>query len=74
MGVNLSSTDVTVAEERLDRAKVGAIHKEVSGERMAESVWSNMLSNTSKTGIFFDNALNRASGEAAKIARSVWSV
>lgn len=74
MGVDLSGTDVTVAEERLDRAKIGAIHKEVSGERMAESVWGNVFSNTSKTGIFFDNAFNRASGEAAKIARSVWSI
>lgn len=74
MGVNLSGTDVAVAEERLDRAKIGAVHKEVSGERMAESVWGNVFGDASKTGIFFDNALNRASGEAAKIARSIWSV
>lgn len=74
MGVDLSGTDVTVAEERLDGAKISAIHKEVSGERMAEGVRSNVFSNTSKTGIFFDNALNRTSGEAAKIARSVWSI
>ena len=74
MGVNLSGTDVAVAEERLDRAKIGTIHKEVSGERMAEGVRSNVFSNTSKTGIFFDNAFNRASGEATKIARSIWSI
>ena len=45
VGVNLGGADVGVAEESLDGANVGAIHEEIGGERMAESVRSDMLRN-----------------------------
>ena len=68
VGVNLGSADVGMAKERLDRAEIGTIHEKVGGERVAESVRSDMLGNAGEAGVFFNHALDTAWGEAAEIA------
>lgn len=68
VGVDLGSADVGMTEERLDGAEVSTVHEEVSSERMAESVGSDMFSNASEAGVFFNHALDGARSEAAEIA------
>lgn len=71
VGVNLGGGDVGVAEERLDGAKIGAIHEEVSGEAVAEGVGSDVLGDTGFTSILLDDAFDRAWGEAAVVAGGI---
>ena len=67
VSIDLSSADIGMAEERLDGTKVGAVHEQVGGERMAKGVRGNMLGNASKASVFFDDALDTPRGEAAEI-------
>lgn len=71
MCVDLSSRDVGVAEERLDRAKIGAVHEEIGGKRVPQSVWADMLSNAGHAGVFFDDAFDASWSESSEIAGSV---
>ena len=68
MGVNLSSGYVGVAEEGLDRAEVGAVHKEVSCERMTKGVRGDVFSDSRSAGVFFYDALDRARSESAVVS------
>lgn len=71
VSIDLGSGDVGVAEHSLDRAKVGAVHEEVGGERMSQSMWRDVLGDAGGFGIVVNNALNRTSGETAEIAGGV---
>ena len=55
----------------MDGAKIGAIHKEVGSEGMAESVRTDVLSDAGESGVFLDDTFDGARSEAAVIARSV---
>lgn len=68
VGVDLGGADVGVAEEGLDGAEVGTVHEEVGREGVAEGVGGDIFSNTGEAGVFFDDALDGARGETAKIA------
>ena len=68
MGIDLGCTNITMTEERLDRAKVGAIHEKVGGEAMTEGVRGDMLRDAGHMSVFFDNTFNRARSETAVIA------
>ena len=67
VSIDLSGANVRMAEQRLDRAKVGAVHKKVRGERMAERVGSDVLSNAGKASVFLNDALNAARGKTAEV-------
>ena len=71
VGVDLSGGDVGVAEKGLDGAEIGAVHEEVGGERVAESVGGNVFGDAGGASVFFYDALNRARGETAIVAGSV---
>lgn len=71
VGVDLCSADIRVAEEGLDGADVCAVNEEVGSEGMSEGVRGNMFSNTGDFCVFFDNTLDRARGETAKITVSL---
>ena len=58
MCIDLSSANVAVAEKGLDRANIGAVHKEIGGETMAKSMWGNMFSNAGGAGIFLNDAFD----------------
>lgn len=60
VGVDLSGADVGVAEERLDRAEVGAVDEEVGGEGVAEGVGGNVFGNACDTDVFVDDAFDGA--------------
>lgn len=74
VGVDLSGGNVGVAEERLNGAEVGAVHEEVGGEGMAESVGGDVLGNAGGASMFLNNTFDGARGEATVIARGVDSV
>ena len=69
VGVNLGGADVGVAEHGLDGTEVGAVHEEVSGERVTEGVGGDVFGDAGGAGAFFDDALNTAGCEAAIITR-----
>lgn len=71
VGIDLGSGDVGVAEHGLDGAEIGAIHKEVGGKTMAESVRGDMLGDAGKLGISLDDALDGAGSETPIIAGGV---
>lgn len=71
VGVNLGGGDVGVAEHGLDRAEVGAVHEEVSGKRVAESVRGDVFGDAGGFGVVINDALDGAGGEAAEISGSV---
>ena len=71
VGIDLGGRNIGVAKKRLNRAKVCAVHEEVRSEGMPERVWTDMFGDAGHASIFFDDAFDRASGEAAMIARSV---
>lgn len=71
VGVDLGGGDVGVAEHSLDGAEIGAVHEEVSGEAVAQSVGRNVLGDAGGAGVFLDDAFNGAAGETAIIARGV---
>ncbi len=71
VGVDLGGGDVGVAEHGLDGAEIGAIHKEVGGKTMAESVRGDMLGDAGKLGISLDDALDGAGSETPIIAGGV---
>jgi len=71
MGIDLCGGDVGVAEERLDRTEVGAVHEEVGGERVSQGVGRNVFGDAGFFGVFFDEALDGTGGEATIVARGV---
>ena len=71
VGVDLRGGNVGVAKEGLDGTEVGAVHKEVGGKGMAQSVWADMLGDAGHASVFFDDALDAARSETAEIAGSV---
>ena len=68
MGVDLGSGDIGVSKHGLNGADVGAIHQEIGGEAMSQSVRGNMFGDTGKFGIFLDDTLDRTGGQTAIIA------
>ncbi len=58
MGVDLGGGDVGVAEHGLDGAEVSAVHKEIGGEAMAESVGRDVLCDAGFAGVFLNNTLD----------------
>lgn len=72
--VDLGGADVAVAEEGLDGADVGAVHEKVGSEAVAESVGGDVLGDAGGAGVFLDDALDAARGEAAEIARGVYGL
>lgn len=58
VGVDLSGGDVGVAEHGLDGTEVGAVHKEVGGEAVAEGVGRDVLCDAGFAGVFLDDALD----------------
>ena len=68
VSVNLGCRDVGVTEKSLNGAEIGAVHKEVSRERMAKGVRGNVFCNAGGEGVFFYDALNGASSEASEIS------
>ena len=68
VGVDLGSGDIAVPQHRLDRAQVGAIHQQVGGERVAQGVRGDMLSDAGCLSIFTDDSLDRAGSQTAGFA------
>ncbi len=68
MGVDLGGGDIAVPQHRLNRAQVGAIHQHVGGERVAQGVGSDVLSDARCLSIFTDDSLDRAGGQTASFA------
>lgn len=60
MGVDLGGADVGVAEERLDRAEVGAVDEEIGGEGMAEGVRGNVFGDACDADVFVDDTFDGA--------------
>lgn len=56
MCVDLGGGDIGVAEEGLDGAEVGAVAQQIGGERMADSVGSNLFGNAGFDGVVFDDS------------------
>ena len=71
VGIDLRGGDVGMAEHGLNSAKIGAVHEKVGGEGMTQSVRADVLSDAGHAGVFFDDTLDAAWGEAAEIARGV---
>ncbi len=69
--IDLSGADVAVAKEGLDGTDVCAVHEQIGSEAVPEGVRGNMFSNAGGAGVFFDDTLDTARGEAAEIARGV---
>jgi len=67
VGVDLGRADVGVAEHGLDAAEVGAVHEEVGGERVAQSVWSDVFGDAGEFGVVVDDALDAAGSETAEV-------
>ena len=74
VGVDLRGGDVGMAEHGLDSAEVGAVHEEIGGEGMTQSVRADVLSDAGHAGVFFDDALDAARGEAAEVAGGVYGL
>lgn len=68
MGVDLGGGDIAMPQHRLDRAQVGSIHQQIGGERVAQSVGSDMLRDAGCLSIFTDNSLDRAGSQTASFA------
>ena len=60
-----------MTEHSLDTAEVGAVHKEVGSERVAEGVGGDVLGDAGGFSVVVDDTLNGAGGESSEIARSV---
>ena len=69
VSVDLGGGNVGVTEERLDRAQVGAVHKEVGSKTVTQSMWSDMFGDAGVASVSLDDALNAARGETAIVAR-----
>ena len=54
MRVNLGGGDVGMAEEGLDGADVGAVHKQISGEEVSHTVWCNLFANAGFDSVVLD--------------------
>ena len=68
MGVDLGGGDIAVPQHRLNRAQVGTIHQQIGGERVAQSVRGDVLSDAGCLSIFTDDSLDRAGSQAASFA------
>ena len=64
--VNLRRRDISVAEERLDGAQVGAVHKEVGGELVTELMRSDMIGDTGFASVEVHKPLDRARDYSAE--------
>ena len=71
VSVDLGGADVGMAKEGLDGADVGAVHEEIGGERVAEGVGGDVFGDAGGASIFFDDTLDGAGSDAAKIAGGV---
>ena len=58
MGVNLRGSNISVTEQALNRTDVSAVHEEIGGKTMAQSMGSDVFSDTGKSGVFADDAFN----------------
>ena len=47
-----------MAEKGLDRTEISTVHEEISSERVAKGVGSDVFGDAGFFGIFFDNALD----------------
>ena len=71
VSVNLGGGNIGVAEHSLNGTEVCAVHKKVGGETVAEGVGGDVFGDAGKASVFLDNAFNRASRDAPKIAGSI---
>ena len=69
VSVDLGGGNVGVTEEGLDRAQVGAVHKEVGGKTVTQSMWSDMFGDAGVASVSLDDALNAAGGKTAIVTR-----
>lgn len=69
VSVDLGGGNVGVTEERLDGTQVGAVHKEVGGKAVTQSMRSDMFGDAGVASVSLDDALNAARGETAIVAR-----
>ncbi len=63
-----------MAEQGLNGTEISAVHKKISGKRVAKRVRSDMFSDAGFFGVFFDNTLDGARRESAEVSRSVYSL
>ena len=68
VGVDLGGRRIIKTKHRLNRAQVGTIHQQVGGERVAQGVGSDMLSDAGCLSIFADDSLDRAGSQTASFA------
>ena len=68
MSVDLGGGDIAMPQHRLNRAQISAIHQQVGGERVAQGVGSDMLSDAGCLSIFADDSLDRAGSQTASFA------
>ena len=64
VGVYLGGGDVGVAEEGLDRAKVGAVGEQVGGKAVADDVGGYFFGNSGFYGPLFYHSFHRTGGKA----------
>ena len=68
VGIDLGSGDIAMPQHRLDRAQVSAVHQQIGGKGMAQSVRGDMLGDAGCLSIFTDNSLDRAGSQTASFA------
>ncbi len=71
VSVDLGGGDVGVAKHCLDGANVGAVHEEIGGKAVAESVGGNVLRDAGFFGVGLNDAFDGAGGEATIVAGGV---
>ena len=63
MGINLGRTDTFMSQHALNGAEIGASFQQVGGERMAESMWTDILGEPDGFAQHFDDVENHDSGD-----------
>ena len=62
----MSSGNVGVAEEHLDRTEIGAITEQIGGKTVTQGMGRNMLSNASFKAVILNHPLDTTRSEATK--------
>lgn len=58
VSVDLGGADIGVTKHCLDRANIGAIHEQIGGKTVTQSMWGNMFGDPGHLCVFLDHALD----------------
>lgn len=67
MSVDLSCSNVRVAQHGLHTTQVGAVHQQIGSETVAQGVGRNMLGDTGQQGIAGNHTLDTSGRQSRKI-------